>query len=77
MLSKIKILLKYKIIYACAFLRKDYVLTPGTSLYLEIPRRLEKKTAVNIKEITRNAIIKFFFFCEIPYFLSNFVIMMI
>ena len=54
--------------------------TPGTGLHFEIPRRLApglKKPAVNIKEIPRNARIKFSFFCEISYFLSIFVIMMI
>ena len=64
-LSKIYIFLKCKIIYACAFLSKDYVFTPGTGFRFEIPRRLApglKKTAVNIKEIPRNARIKFSFF---------------
>ena len=77
---KILILLKCKIISACAFLSKDYVFTPGTSLHFEIPRRLApglKKPAVNIKEIPRNARIKFSFFCKISYFLSIFVIVMI
>ena len=54
--------------------------TPGTGLHFEIPHRLApglKKPAVNIKEIPRNARIKFSFFCEISYFLSIFVIMVI
>ena len=65
---------------ACAFPSKDYVITPGTGLHFEIPRQLApglKKPEVNIKEILRNAGIKFSFFCEISYFLSIFVIMMI
>ena len=37
--------------YACAFLSKDNVFTPGTSLHFDIPHRLENP-AVNIKEIT-------------------------
>ena len=37
----------------------------------------KKKPAVNIKEIPWNARIKFSIFCEISYFLSIFVIMMI
>ena len=30
-------------IYACAFLSKDYVFTPWTSLHFDIPHRFEKK----------------------------------
>ena len=63
--QKFNIILKCKIIYACAFLSKDHVFTPGTGLHFEIPRRLApglKKTAVKIKEVPWNARIKFSFF---------------
>ena len=42
-LSNIWILLKRKIIYACAFPSKDNVFTAGTSLHFEIPHRVEKR----------------------------------
>ena len=61
-------------------IRTYYVFTPGTSLHFEIPHGLAPialKTAVNIKEMKEMSELNFPYFCELSYFLSFFVIMMI